>query len=135
MRLQPGILQRNRLIRVTFCALAMTALADAWAASAIGADLAAQVHSLKKVPADASFYSASLRFAEQWKTFKESKAFAKLMEIPALQMAKIYATVQWQQSEEPTVAKVRGYIESPAGQDAVAVLKDMFSDESFVYGG
>ena len=26
-------------------------------------------------------------------------------------------------------------MESPAGQDAVAVLKEMFSDEVFVYGG
>ena len=135
MTLQPGMSQRNWLIRTTFVSLATLAFANVWLANARGADLAEQAHSLKKVPADASFYSASLRFKEQWHTFLESKAYAKLMEIPLVQMAKMQVTFQWQQSEQPTIAKVREYVQSPAGQDAVAVLKEMFSDEVFVYGG
>ena len=39
-------------------------------------------------------------------------------------------------ASEPTgVAKVREYVESPAGQDAVGLVKEMFSDEVFAYGG
>ncbi len=135
MTLQPGISQRNWLVRTMFVALATIAIANVLLASARAADLAEQAHSLKKVPADASFYSANLRFAEQWHAFAESKAFAKLMEIPLFQMAKMQVTYQWQQSEEPTIAKVREYVQSPTGQDAVAVLKEMFSEEGFMYGG
>jgi hypothetical protein len=127
--------QRNWLIRTLFVALATFAFVNVLLANARAADLAEQAHSLKKVPADASFYSANLRFAEQWHAFVESKACAKLMEIPLFQMAKMQVTYQWQQSEEPTIAKVREYVESPTGQDAVAILKEMFSDEGFMYGG
>lgn len=135
MTLQPGTSQRNGLIRTTFVALATFAFANVLLANARAAELAEQAHSLKKVPADASFYSANLRFKEQWHSFVESKAVAKLMEIPLFQMAKMQVTYQWQQSEEPTIAKVREYVQSPTGQDAVAILKEMFSDEGFLYGG
>src|SRR4051794_3743806 len=103
--------------------------------SALAADLAEQAHSLRQVPADAAFYSASLRFKEQWHTFIDSKAYGKLMEIPVIQLAKMGATFQWQQANQPVVAQVREYIESPAGQDAVGVVKEMFSEEIFAYGG
>jgi hypothetical protein len=99
------------------------------------ADLAEQAHSLKQVPANAAFYSASLRLAEQWHTFKESKAYGKLMEIPLVQLGKMQAQFQWQQTNEPTVVRIREYLASPAGQDAVAVLREMFADEVFAYGG
>ena len=57
------------------------------------------------------------------------------MQIPFVQIAKMQITFQWQQSEQPTIAKVREYVQSPTGQDAVAILKEMFSDEGFMYGG
>src|SRR5436190_4542178 len=132
---QPGKSHRNWLIRSTFVALTTFALANILLTNARGANLAEQAHSLKKVPADASFYSANLRFKEQWQSFLGSKAYAKLLEIPLIQMAKMQVTYQWQQSEEPTITKVREYIQSPTGQDAVAILKEMFSDEGFMYGG
>src|SRR4051794_23378791 len=135
MRPQLGTSQRNWFIRTIVFSLAMLVIANAWLTNARGADLAEQAHSLKKVPADASFYSASMRFKEQWHSFIESKAYAKLMEIPSIGIAKGYITFQWQQSEQPTIAKVREYVQSSAGQDTIAVLKEMFSDEVFVYGG
>jgi hypothetical protein len=116
-------------------ALAMITLASALVAQAVGAELVEQAHSLRKVPADAVFYSASLRFKEQWDAFVSSKAYSKLMEIPLVQFVKMQVSFQWQQSDEPVVAKFREYMESPAGQDGIAVLKEMFSDECFVYGG
>src|SRR4051812_23896949 len=135
MTSQSGKSQHNWLIRTLFVALATFAVANVLPADARAADLTEQAHSLKKVPADASFYSANLRFAEQWHTFIQSKAYAKLMEIPLFQMAKMQVTYQWQQSEEPTIAKVREYVESPTGKDAVGILKEMFSHEAFMYGG
>src|SRR5689334_4260650 len=132
---QLGLPRRNWLVRTTLVALTTLALSNAMLVRANGADLADQVHSLKKVPADASFYSASLRFKEQWHAFLDSKAYSKLMEIPFVQIAKQQVSFQWQQSEEPHIAKVREYAQSPAGKDAVAVLREMFSDEGFMYGG
>src|SRR5436309_111530 len=96
------------------------------AVRAPAAGLAEQAHSLRQVPADAAFYSASLRFREQWHTFIESRAYGKLMEIPVVQLAKMGVTFQWQQANQPVVAQVREYVESPAGQDAVGVGKEMF---------
>src|SRR4051812_39287169 len=135
MTLQPCTSQRNWLIRTAFFALTMLAFANVLLANAQGADLAEQAHSLKKVPADASFYSANLRFKEQWHSFLGSKAYAKMMQIPLVQMGKMQITYQWQQSEESHIAKFREYIQSPTGQDAVAILKEMFSEETFLYGG
>jgi hypothetical protein len=99
------------------------------------ADLAEQAHSLRMAPADAAFYSASLRLKEQFDVLVESKAYAKLLEIPLVQLVKMQVAFQWQQSPEPTVAKFREYVQSAEGQEAVAVLKEMFSEEMFVYGG
>ncbi len=99
------------------------------------ADLAEQAHSLRMVPVDAAFYSASLRLKEQWDLLLQSKAYARLMEIPLIQLVKMQAVFQWQQSADSTVANLREYVRSEEGQETVAVLKEMFSDEVFVYGG
>jgi hypothetical protein len=99
------------------------------------ADLAEQADSLRMVPADAAFYSASLRLREQLDVLVESKAYAKLLEIPLVQLAKMQVAFQWQQSPDPNVTKAREYVQSPEGQEVLAVLKEMFSDEIFVYGG
>jgi hypothetical protein len=135
MARQLGSSRRIWLVRTALAALATLLLASVPLVGANAAGLADQAHSLRKVPADAAFYSASLRLREQWDAFMSSKAYSRLMEIPLVQFAKMQIQFQWQQSEEPNVAKFRDYIQSPAGQDGVAVLKEMFSDECFVYGG
>jgi hypothetical protein len=135
MRLQPGTSQFKWLIRTTIVAFAISACASSMSMRAGAAELAEKAHSLNKAPADAAFYSASLRLKEQWDIFLASKAYSKLMEIPFVQIAKMQITFQWQQSEEPHIAKVRDYVQSSAGQDAVELLKEMFSDEGFVYAG
>lgn len=98
------------------------------------AELVEQAHSLRAVPADAAFYSASLRLKEQLDIFLASKTYQRLMEIPIVQLAKLQLTFQWQQAAVPQVAKFKQYVESPEGQDAVALLKDMFAEEMFMYG-
>lgn len=123
---------RRRIAAVT---LMILIAAGAIKPSAWGAEVAEQAHSLRAVPADAAFYSASLRLKEQLDIFLASNAYARLMEIPVIQWAKTQATVQWQQSPQETVAKVREYVQSPPGQAALAMLKEMFSEEMFLYAG
>jgi hypothetical protein len=135
MTRQLPLRRRNSFVRIALVGIAVAALIAANRLSARAADLADQAHSLRKVPADAAFYSASLHLKDQWDAFLGSKAYGKLMEIPLIQLAKMQVAFQWQQSNQPAVAQVREYIESPAGQDAVAILKEMFSDEIFTYGG
>ncbi len=102
---------------------------------AAAAELAEQAKSLRMVPADAAFYSASLRLKEQFDIFLESNAYAKLLEIPLVQSAKGTIETQWQQASLPGVKEVREYVDSPEGKEAVAVLKEMFADEVFLYAG
>lgn len=135
MTRQHQIGHRAARSRPIFVALSIFALTAISLLPLQAAELAEQVHSLRAVPGDAAFYTSSLRLKEQWDAFLGSKAYGKLMEIPLIQLAKMQATFQWQQTTEPTVAQVREYLQSPAGQDAVAVLKEMFSDEVFAYGG
>ena len=99
------------------------------------AELAEQARSLRMVPADAAVYSASLRIKEQLDIFLDSEAFDQLMQIPVIQLVKVQVTFQWQQAALPQVAQVKEYIESPEGQEAVELLKEMFSEEMFLYGG
>lgn len=97
------------------------------------AELVDQAHSLRAVPADVAFYSASLRLQEQLDVFLASNAYRKLMEIPIVQIAKMQLMFQWQQSQEPAVARFREYFDSAEGQETLALLKEMFAEESFAY--
>jgi hypothetical protein len=99
------------------------------------ASLAEQARSLRMVPADAAVYSASLRVKEQFDILFDSEAFDKLLEIPVIQMVKMQVTFQWQAANIPQIKQVKDYVESPEGQEAVALLKEMFSEEMFLYGG
>jgi hypothetical protein len=101
---------------------------------AAAAELADQAHSLRVAPANAAFYSASLRLKEQLDVFLESKAYQRLNEIGIVQIGKAQLMMLWQQAAMPEVAEFREYIQSPEGQDALELLKDMFSQESFAYG-
>lgn len=135
MIMQASKHRRASAIRAAIVAVAVLGLCSTKVSPARGADLADQAHSLRKVPADASFYSSSLRLKEQWDAFLGSNAYAKLMQIPLVQLGKMQAGFQWQQSNEPPIAQVREYLQSPAGKDALAVLGEMFSDEVYAYGG
>jgi hypothetical protein len=102
---------------------------------AAAAELAQQAKSLSVVPQNAAFYSASLRLKEQLDILLESKAYSKLLEIPLVQLAKSQLEFQWQQAALPGVQEFKAYVESPQGEEVLAVVKEMFSDELFVYGG
>ena len=96
--------------------------------------LADQSHSLRLVPAEAAFYSANLRIKEQWDIFTGSNAYARLMQIPLIQSAKMYVEYQLQESPEPPIAMFREYMASDEGKEVLALLKEMVADEVFAYG-
>jgi hypothetical protein len=112
----------------------LVALCGAGAAPASAEGLVDHAHSLRTVPSDVAFYSASLRLKEQLDIFLASNAYRRLMEIPIVQMGKMQAMFQFQQSREPVVARFRDYFNSAEGQEAFALLKEMFTHEIFVYG-
>lgn len=97
------------------------------------AELSDQVHSLTIAPADAAFYSASLRQREQLELFLTSKAYARLLEVPIIQLAKMQLGFQWEQSSHPVVAELRKYVRSDQGQQVVALARQLFAEESFVF--
>jgi len=130
-----SILQRSSHRRTLFVGLLSFTSIVMVGQAAPAAELGDHAHSLRSVPADVAFYSASLRLKEQFDTFLQSKAYARLMEIPVLQLAKMQVSFQWQQSTQPTIAQAREYLQSSEGKDALAVLKEMFSEEVFLVGG
>ena len=89
--------------------------------------------SLGWIPENAAIYSTSLRLREQFEAVANSKAWAKLRELPAVKMAwQMYETQAAQPESGP--AKVQAALQDPQVQDLLALLADMFSDEVFVYG-
>jgi hypothetical protein len=114
--------------------LALLTTAFAALPRCLAAELVDSAKSLRFAPADVAFYSASLRLEEQFDLFLGSRAYERLMQVPVVQLAKMQVAFQWQQSPEPTIAKVREYFQSPDGKQSAAILKEMFAEEVFVYG-
>jgi hypothetical protein len=90
-------------------------------------------NSLDLVPADASFYSASLRMKEQLDMVLGSKAWARLMEMPAVKMALGMAKSELEKPGGPK-AQWDSFMENPDNQRLVALLQEMGSQEFFIYG-
>ena len=126
---------RRVRIRQFIVTTVVTAAVGAAGLPARAAELSEQAHSLRTVPADAAFYSVSLRLKEQLDAFLDSNAYNKLMQIPLVQMAKMQVAFQWQQAALPGIAPFKEYVDSPEGQETLALLQEMFSDEMFFYGG
>jgi hypothetical protein len=97
--------------------------------------LADQAHSLRTVPANAAFYWANLRLKEQLDLFLDSNAYRRLMEIPILQIGKGQLEFHWRQSPQPIIARFREFFNSAEGQETLALIKEMHSEEIFFYGG
>ena len=110
----------------------------AWAALAAGllvlpARAADPAPSLKIVPADAAFYSASLRLKEQLDRFLGSNAYAKLKAMPAAKLA-VEQMKKEIAKEGNGLGQFLKMMESPENQELTALLKDAISSEIFMYG-
>ncbi len=90
-------------------------------------------NSLDLVPADASFYAASLRMKEQLDIVLESRAWARLMEMPAVKMALGMAKAELEKPGGPK-EQWDSSMENPDNQRLVELLKDMATQEVFIYG-
>lgn len=89
--------------------------------------------SLKLVPADAAFYSASLRLREQVEIVGRSNAWKALKNLPAVRDAWDQLEHRMDQPGTPAAAFLSAW-ENPMVQSYLATLGDMFSEEVFVLG-
>jgi hypothetical protein len=89
--------------------------------------------SLKFVPADAAFYSTSLRLKEQFDLFLQSKAWKKLNELPLAKKAWQQLDAEWKK-DDSDLAKIRKVYELAENKQLVELLIDMASHELFVCG-
>ncbi len=115
----------------------------AFAALATGLMLAAPVRAadvdkadpaLKWVPADVSFYSASLHMREQFQAMAKSKAWAKLTALPLVQMGWQHVQGELGKPGGP-LAQLEAFRKAPENQRLLDLLADMVSEEFLVYGG
>jgi hypothetical protein len=87
-------------------------------------------NSLDWVPADAVFYSASLRMKEQVDIVAKSNAWQKIKNLPSVQMGWSLAQMGMMSQRQ----QVDGFLSDPENQELLEVVKDLFSQEFLVYG-
>ncbi len=86
--------------------------------------------SLKLIPADAAFYSTMLRNREQYEAVANSRAWARLWSLPAVQQA----WKAFQQNSKTQLDELRHIFDTEDNKELLALLGDASSDEIFVYG-
>ncbi len=90
-------------------------------------------NSLDIIPADAAFYSASLRLREQFDIVVKSNAWAKLKNLPSVQMAWSLASLMLNQPGGPG-EQIEEFFADPDNKELRDLLIDLVSTEIFVYG-
>ena len=85
------------------------------------------------IPQDAAFVSATLRLREQWERFAKSNAYAALKKLPAVQRALDQIEEQKVQPGSP-LSMFATFMELPENQQALDLLDDMISTDTFLYG-
>jgi hypothetical protein len=103
------------------------------ATTARAADLEKLDTSLKLIPADAAFYSTSLRGREQLEMFLNSNAFAKLKALPVTQMGLQMFQMQ-AANPQSEASRALVVLKNPEVKKLVDLVADMFSNEVFLYG-
>lgn len=91
--------------------------------------------SLGLIPADAAFYSATLRNREQFDAVANSKTWARITKLPFYQMAVQHFKKQYEEGDDPFLASFRQWMKQPENRDLVDLLTDAVSTEIFCYGG
>jgi hypothetical protein len=110
--------------------VALAPYGPAWAA-----DTGKMNNSLSLVPADAAFYGTMLRTGEQIQAVAKSKAWAKLMSLPAVKQGLQMLHGQLHDQNNPQAAAFWQMYNQPENQQLVKLLSDMIKDEVFLYGG
>ncbi len=120
--------------RKTFLGCGLLAACALLLAAAAPARAAGPVPSLDIVPADAAFYSVSLRNREQFDAVVNSNAFAKIMALPYVKMGLGFLQMQAAQPDSP-MGRFEAARRDPEVKRSLTFLADLFSDEVFIYGG
>jgi hypothetical protein len=97
------------------------------------ADLDRLAESLKWIPADAACYGTLLHNRAQWEAIVQSRAWAKLKSLPAVQTAR--QKIQAELKEGGSLAQIDQLLRQPENQQLLDMLGDMCSEEVFFYGG
>ena len=112
--------------------LAILAVLSAWPAAGMAAEKLEQT-SIRLIPEDAAFYGAMLRNREQIKIIAESNAWAKLKNLPAVQMGLGAIQEQLASGDNPQAAQLKAMLENPQVKEFLGLLGDMFSNDVFFY--
>jgi hypothetical protein len=90
--------------------------------------------SLRLIPADAAFYSTSLRLGEQMQRFLSSNAYAKLKALPAAKLAADHIRQALADPNSPP-GQMMKLLQDPANKELADLLVDLVKQEVFIYGG
>ncbi|HZU35905.1 MAG TPA: hypothetical protein VFA18_08355 [Gemmataceae bacterium] len=102
--------------------------------AAVRADNAAPIAgSANLVPASAAFYTAMLRNREQIEAVLHSRAWATLHSLPAVK--ELIAKAHEEMAKNGAHNHVRAFLQQPENRQLLDLLKQMGSDEIFIYGG
>jgi len=82
-------------------------------------------NALDWVPADAAMFSSSLRLKEQVEIVANSKAWAKLKEIPVVQQSWMMAQMYWAMG----ASEINSTLQKPENQQLVDLVLDLLSNE------
>ena len=87
---------------------------------------------LEIVPADAAYFSATLRAREQYDLIVNSNAFATIRRLPGVTRALASLDEQRMMPGNP-LGMVDGFLQAPENQQALDLLADMVATDTFVY--
>src|SRR5207245_888732 len=80
--------------------------------------------SLMVVPADAALYSSSLRMRQQYDALMNSRAMNRLLQLPAVAMARGMFPVMMQQSAGPEWRTFQELLKQPENQQLIELVTD-----------
>lgn len=109
-------------------------LAIAATAPAPAAESVRDTSSLRLVPEDASFYWARLRMREQYDAVMNSKAVARLVNMPIFQKAREKGEELQKEAGTPDVSQWKELLELPENKALHDLFIDAVSHEIFIYG-
>ncbi|MFM1903893.1 MAG: hypothetical protein RLZZ440_1793 [Planctomycetota bacterium] len=127
----PRLIPRNLGSRLSLAALLLAGGIGGPVQAAPPAQLAGS--GIAIVPADAAFFSASLRLREQYDRIVGSNAFAALRALPGVERA----LASWDEQREmpgSPVSMFLTFLELPENEQAAELLADMVATDTFVYG-
>ena len=121
-----GVIARLLIVTVGLLGVANRSTAD---------ELTDHAESLQTMPADAALYAAWLYSGDEIEDMLDTNAWQKLVSIPGVQLGWMQLQAQWQFPSDPRVQMVKDWVESEEGEEVLAVLSEMGSQEVYLYAG